>query len=70
MIMALMDSTCLKDSNGILFVNFGLMDQKIWIFEVWTEFWFENKFEILFEFRLSHEPPCGAFLFADIVSCG
>jgi hypothetical protein len=67
--MVLMDSTCIKDSNGILFVIFGLMDQKIWISEVWTKFWFENKFEILFEFRLSQELPRGAFLFADTVPC-
>jgi hypothetical protein len=43
-IMALLDSTCLKVSNGILFVIFGCRDQKIWISKVWTEF----KFEILF----------------------
>jgi hypothetical protein len=29
-----MDSTSSKDSNGILFVNFRVTDQKIWILQV------------------------------------
>jgi hypothetical protein len=63
-----MDSRCSKDSNDILFAIFGPRDQKLWISEVWTEFWFENKFEILFEFPLSQEPPRGVLWYADTVS--
>jgi hypothetical protein len=31
-----MDSTSLKDSNGILFAIFGYLDQKIWILQDWN----------------------------------
>jgi hypothetical protein len=33
-IIALMDSTCSKDSNGILFVNFRVTDWKLWFLQV------------------------------------
>jgi hypothetical protein len=41
-ISALINSTCSKDSSGILFVIFGCRDQKIWIIQEWTQFWFLN----------------------------
>jgi hypothetical protein len=36
-----MDSTCSKDSNGILFVKFRVTDQKLWISKDMDEIWFE-----------------------------
>jgi hypothetical protein len=36
---ALMDSTHSKDSNDILFVIFGPIDQKIWILQDSIEIW-------------------------------
>jgi hypothetical protein len=65
-----MDSTRSKDSIDVLFVIFGRRNQKLWFSEDWTEFWFENKFEFLFEFRLSQEPPHGMLWYANTVSVG
>jgi hypothetical protein len=48
-ISAPLDSTCSKDSNGILFVIFGCRDQKIWIIQDLTAFWFEILFWIYFD---------------------
>jgi hypothetical protein len=39
--MALMDSTCSKDSIDILFVIFRITDQKIWFIKVLDEIWFQ-----------------------------
>jgi hypothetical protein len=36
-----MGSTGFKDSNGILFANFGSTERKIWVFEDWNQIWFE-----------------------------
>jgi hypothetical protein len=48
-IMALLESTCLKVSNGILFVIFGHRNQKLWIMqdsiEIWSEFLFWISFK-------------------------
>jgi hypothetical protein len=44
-----MDSTHSKDSNDILFVIFGPIDQKIWILQDSIEIWFEILFWICFE---------------------
>jgi hypothetical protein len=49
-----MDSRCSKDSNGILFVIFGLTDRKIWFFKDLDEIWFEKPIWILFWFRQGH----------------
>jgi hypothetical protein len=48
-IIALLDSRCSKDSNGILFVNFRVTDQKIWNIKVLDEIWFKFLFWNLFE---------------------
>jgi hypothetical protein len=47
--MALIDSTCSKDSNDILFVICGLINQKIWFSEDLDEFWFKFLFESCFK---------------------
>jgi hypothetical protein len=44
-----MDSTCSKDSNGILFVFFWVTDQKLWIIKLWTKFRFKFLFWTYFE---------------------
>jgi hypothetical protein len=43
-----MDSIIPKDSNGILFVKFGLMKRKIWILQDWDQIWFEILIRIRF----------------------
>jgi hypothetical protein len=43
-----MDSIFPKDSNGILFVKFGLMKRKIWILQDWDQIWFEILIRICF----------------------
>jgi hypothetical protein len=48
-----MDSRSLKDSNDILFANFGCRDQKIWFLQDWIEFWFRFLFEICYDQRLA-----------------
>jgi hypothetical protein len=47
-IMALLDSTCYKISNGILFVIFWIVVWKIWFSKVLTKNRFENWIRILF----------------------
>jgi hypothetical protein len=49
--IVLLDSRCSKDSKGISFAIFGLINRKIWILQDWVEIWFENLFGILFEHR-------------------
>jgi hypothetical protein len=44
-----MDSTCLKDSNGTLFVIFGHRNQKLWISKDLDEFWFQISIWIKFK---------------------
>jgi hypothetical protein len=39
--MVLLDSILPKDSNGMSFVNFGLINWKIWILQDWIEIWSE-----------------------------
>jgi hypothetical protein len=46
-----MDSRLPKDSNGILFVIFGVTDQKIWFLQDCDQIWFRFPFENLFEHR-------------------
>jgi hypothetical protein len=36
-----MDSTCLKDSNDILFAIFWFTDQKLWILQDLNKIWFQ-----------------------------
>jgi hypothetical protein len=55
-IMALLDSTCLKVSNGILFVIFGCRDQKIWI----SKFELNSGLKFYFKSVLNRSRPRGA----------
>jgi hypothetical protein len=47
--MALLDSTCFKVFNGILFVIFRVTDQKLWFFKVSAQIWFNFYIEFLFD---------------------
>jgi hypothetical protein len=44
-----MDSRGSKDSNDILFANFGLTDRELWFFKVSVQIWFNFYFENLFD---------------------
>jgi hypothetical protein len=49
-----MDYTCSKDSNSILFVNFRVTDQKIWILQDLNKIWFLNSILISIWFGDRH----------------
>jgi hypothetical protein len=49
-----MDSRSLKDSNGISFVIFGLINRKIWFFKDLDQFWLEKPIWILFRSKAGH----------------
>jgi hypothetical protein len=51
---ALMDYTCSKDSNDLLFVNFRVTDQKIWILQDLNKIWFLNSILISIWFGDRH----------------